>query len=131
MQYKSINFDKKGWTTFWAIFLRTHPVTLPPSFACLSISASFLRPGLPDLYAIPNIPKRGKIYQRTSNYTKWPYIASNGQKLLIQNGRKKYQHFPFQGPPKYTQIRIFGLKINHLATLRVTRAKPLQCPHPP
>jgi hypothetical protein len=30
---------------------------------------------------------------------------------------KKYQHFPFQGPPKFTQIAIFGLKINHLATL--------------
>jgi hypothetical protein len=28
-----------------------------------------------------------------------------------------YQNFPFQGPPKYTQIGIFGLKINHLATL--------------
>jgi hypothetical protein len=28
-----------------------------------------------------------------------------------------YQHFPLQGPPKFTQIRIFGLKINHLATL--------------
>jgi hypothetical protein len=28
-----------------------------------------------------------------------------------------YQHFPFQGPPKFTQIGIFGLKTNHLATL--------------
>jgi hypothetical protein len=27
------------------------------------------------------------------------------------------QHFPFEGPPKFTQIWIFGLKINHLATL--------------
>jgi hypothetical protein len=27
-----------------------------------------------------------------------------------------YQHFPFQGPPKYTQIGISGTKINHLAT---------------
>jgi hypothetical protein len=36
------------------------------------------------------------------NYTKWPKI---------------YQHFPFQGPPKYTQIWIFGHKINYLATL--------------
>jgi hypothetical protein len=31
-----------------------------------------------------------------------------------------YQHFPFQGAPKYTQIGIFGLKINHLATLART-----------
>jgi hypothetical protein len=34
-----------------------------------------------------------------------------------------YQHFPFQGPPKFTQIGIFGLKINHLATLAETEAK--------
>jgi hypothetical protein len=27
------------------------------------------------------------------------------------------QHFPFQGPTKGTQIGIFGMKINHLATL--------------
>jgi hypothetical protein len=26
-------------------------------------------------------------------------------------------HFTFLGPPKFTQIGIFGLKINHLATL--------------
>jgi hypothetical protein len=35
----------------------------------------------------------------------------------IPNGQKIYQHFPPQGPPKFTQIRIFGLEINHLATL--------------
>jgi hypothetical protein len=28
-----------------------------------------------------------------------------------------YQPFPFQGPPKFSQIGIFGLKIYHLATL--------------
>jgi hypothetical protein len=28
-----------------------------------------------------------------------------------------YQHFPFFGPQKVTQIGIFGLKMNHLATL--------------
>jgi hypothetical protein len=27
------------------------------------------------------------------------------------------KHFPFQDPPKYTQIGIFGLKVNHLAIL--------------
>jgi hypothetical protein len=27
------------------------------------------------------------------------------------------EHFPFQGPPKFNQIGIFGVKINHLATL--------------
>jgi hypothetical protein len=42
-----------------------------------------------------------------------------------QNGpsvHKKYRHLPLQGPPKFTQIWIFGLKTNHLATL-------LECPH--
>jgi hypothetical protein len=33
------------------------------------------------------------------------------------NARKIYQHLPLQDPPKCTQIRIFGLKIYHLATL--------------
>jgi hypothetical protein len=31
---------------------------------------------------------------------------------------EKYQHFPFQGPPKYTQIRSFGMKINNPGNLR-------------
>jgi hypothetical protein len=38
----------------------------------------------------------------------------------IPNGRKIYQHFPISGPTKITLIGIFGLKINHLATLRLT-----------
>jgi hypothetical protein len=50
-------------------------------------------------------------------YTKRGYIISNGHKIGIHNGRKIYQHFQFQGPPKYTQIGILGMKINHLATL--------------
>jgi hypothetical protein len=28
-----------------------------------------------------------------------------------------YQHVPLQDPPKYTQIGMFGMKINYLATL--------------
>jgi hypothetical protein len=28
-----------------------------------------------------------------------------------------YQHHPLPEPPKFTQIGIFGLKINHLETL--------------
>jgi hypothetical protein len=28
------------------------------------------------------------------------------------------KYFPFQGPPKYTQIGSFGLRRNHLAILR-------------
>jgi hypothetical protein len=47
-----------GWATFWAIFSQAHPVTLSAS-------------GLPDFYRY-NIPKREKIYQMTTKYTKWP-----------------------------------------------------------
>jgi hypothetical protein len=35
----------------------------------------------------------------------------------VPNGHKISPHFPIKGPPKFTQIGIFGLKINHLATL--------------
>jgi hypothetical protein len=82
------------------------------------------------IYLCPNIPKREKytkgpqttpnghtLYQMGINYTKRPYVIPNDHKLQIPNGRKIYQHFPFQGSPKYTQIGIFGLKLNHLATL--------------
>jgi hypothetical protein len=55
-----------------------------------------------------------KMYQMATRCTKG---LSN-----ITNGHKIYQHFPFQGPPKYTQIEIFGLKIYHLATLGTRRA---------
>jgi hypothetical protein len=33
------------------------------------------------------------------------------------NGHKIYEHLPLQDPSKLAQIRIFGLKIYHLATL--------------
>jgi hypothetical protein len=58
-----------------------------------------------------NIPSDHKLYQTTINYAKWP--------LHITNDHKIYKRFPFQGPPKFTQIGIFGLKRNHLATLIV------------
>jgi hypothetical protein len=61
-------------------------------------------------------------YQNRGKDTKLPLnyqIAKN-----IPNGRNKiqriYQPFPFQGAQTFTQIGIFGLKINHLATLLVT-----------
>jgi hypothetical protein len=69
--------------------------------------------GLPDFY-YHNLPKQGEMYQNfqmSKTYTKWP--------KNIPNGLKIYQDFPFRGPPKYTQIGIFGLKIYHLATLYV------------
>jgi hypothetical protein len=36
---------------------------------------------------------------------------------MAVNGHKIYQDFPLIDPPKFTQIGIFGLKTNHLATL--------------
>jgi hypothetical protein len=36
--------------------------------------------GLPD-FSCFNIPKRGKIYQITRKYTKWPENIPNGQKI--------------------------------------------------
>jgi hypothetical protein len=55
------------------------------------------------------IPNGHKIHQMVIKYTKCP--------LIIPNGHKMYHHFPIYGPLKFTQIGIFGLKINHLATL--------------
>jgi hypothetical protein len=37
--------------------------------------------------------------------------------IKIPNGYKIYEHFPFQGLPKYPQIGVFGMQIYHLATL--------------
>jgi hypothetical protein len=36
--------------------------------------------GLPD-FSWYNIPKRGKIYQMTTKYTKWPKNVSNGRNI--------------------------------------------------
>jgi hypothetical protein len=58
---------------------------------------------------VKDIPKDLKMYQTAIRYTK---LLSN-----IPNGHKIYHHFTFQGPPKNTQIGIFGSKRNHLATL--------------
>jgi hypothetical protein len=54
-------------------------------------------------------------------YTKWPYnirnILQNIPTCFTARPSKIYQHVSLQGPPKYTQIVISGLKIYHLATL--------------
>jgi hypothetical protein len=50
--------------------------------------------GLPD-FSWCNRPKRGKIYQNIHTYVKWPKIS---------------QPLPVQGPPKFTQIGIFGFE---------------------
>jgi hypothetical protein len=59
------------------------------------------KPGLPD-FSWNNLPKQGKIYEMT---------------IKLPNGQKIYHHFPFQGPPKYTQIGILGIKMYNLANL--------------
>jgi hypothetical protein len=76
---------------------------------------NWVKAGLPDFF--DGIYQNGGKYtklplnsQMARKYTKWPcYIISHGQKI--------YQNFPFQGPPKFTPIWIFGFKIYHLATL--------------
>jgi hypothetical protein len=40
--------------------------------------------GLPD-FSWSKIPTRGKIYQITTNYTKWPKNRPNGHKIPIPN----------------------------------------------
>jgi hypothetical protein len=66
----------------------------------------FLGPNMPNWEKYNKWPK---LCQTAINYTKWPYN--------IPNGHKNIQQLPFKGPPKFTQIGIFGLKTNHLATL--------------
>jgi hypothetical protein len=73
-----------------------------------SILRTGLRAGLPDFFLVQNT-KTGKIYEVTRNYINRP---ENGPSV-----HKIYQHLSVQDPPKFTQIWIFGLKTNHLATL--------------
>jgi hypothetical protein len=58
-----------------------------------------------------NTSRQELIYQMTTKYTNWPQNIPNDHDL--------YQHFPFQGPPKYTQIVIFWGKY----TIRQLRFK--------
>jgi hypothetical protein len=55
------------------------------------------------------VPNDHKLYQTAIKYAKWPKNVPIGHKVL--------QHFPFKGPPNFTQSVICGLKRNHLATL--------------
>jgi hypothetical protein len=54
-----------------------------------------------------------KIYQITTKYIKFPQNIPKGR----PNGHEIYQHLPLKDPSKFNQIGIFGMKINHLATL--------------
>jgi hypothetical protein len=80
--------------------------------------------GLPD-FSWCKIPKRGKIYQMATGCTKRPLNIYNGRKI-DQMVIKYTKIFHLQDPPKFTQIGIFGLKTNHLATL-VTGNSELLC----
>jgi hypothetical protein len=71
--------------------------------------------GLPD-FSWYKIPKREKIWQIATNYTKCPLNITKDRKIG-PSVHKIYQHLPLQDPPKFTQIWIFGLKTNHLTTL--------------
>jgi hypothetical protein len=44
-------------------------------------------------------------------------ITYTKQQQNVPNVREIYQKFQFQGFLKYTQIGIFGMQMNHLATL--------------
>jgi hypothetical protein len=68
-----------------------------------------------------NIPDNNKLYQMATNYTKWQLNIPNGHKYA------NILHI-LQGPPKLTKIGIFGLKINHLATLLPTQQTQKQSP---
>jgi hypothetical protein len=59
-----------------------------------------------------NIPNNHKIYPAITKYTKWPLSIPNDEKIYQMaikyiKGSQIYQHFPFQSPPKYTQILTF------------------------
>jgi hypothetical protein len=62
---------------------------------------------------VKDIPNDHKLYQKAIKYPEYPQNIPNGHKI---------KHFSIKGPPKFTQIEIFGLKTNHLATLH------LKCP---
>jgi hypothetical protein len=59
------------------------------------------------------LPNSHKLYQMSIKYNKRPWNGPSVHEI--------YQHLPLQDPPKLTQIWIFGLKTNHLATLAPTR----------
>jgi hypothetical protein len=62
-----------------------------------------------------NIPNYHKLCQMS--------IKCNKRLLNGQSVHKICQHIPLQDPPKFTQIWIFGLKTNHLATLGLCKER--------
>jgi hypothetical protein len=60
-----------------------------------------MKAGLPD-FSWYKIPERGKIYQMTTKYTKWPLNISNGRKIdqMVIKYAKIFHHRTHQNLPK-------------------------------
>jgi hypothetical protein len=82
----------------------------------MTLVARAAGPGLP-AFSWYKIPKRGKIYQITTNYVYQVSIKYNKKPHNGPSVHKINKHLPLQDPPIFPQIWIFGLKTNHLATL--------------
>jgi hypothetical protein len=87
-------------------------------FHCFSYPKRSSAPRLPD-FSWYKIPKRGKKYQMTTKYTKWPHNISNSSKIdqVVIEYPKIFRCKTLQNLPKFG---IFGLKTNRLATLLCT-----------
>jgi hypothetical protein len=85
---------------------------MPGTFSITEVSRNT---GLPDFLCTKyqngeNVPNDHKIYT-PNGHNIFPMAVKR------PNGLKIYRHFPLQGPSKFTQIGILGLKKNHLASL--------------
>jgi hypothetical protein len=65
------------------------------------------------------IPNPKKMYQMNTKGTKWSQNIPQSHKIF-QIAIKYINTLTTQGPQKFTQF-FFGLKTNHLATLRLRR----------
>jgi hypothetical protein len=112
---KFLTFRKNECPPFWNICQRFLCIFL--DLATFYMLAS--NTGLPD-FSRCVIPKPEKCTKRTQNVSN----DHNISRLSV-----KYSEWPqnmskycaIKGPPKFTQIEIFGLKRNHLATLKQQR----------
>jgi hypothetical protein len=79
------------------------------------------RPGLPD-FSRSKHTKTVKVYQMTTHYTKRPYIIPKDHPLH-QTALRYTNIFHSKSLQNIPKFGIFGLKINHLATLIPTRRR--------
>jgi hypothetical protein len=126
--------------TIWAIFFKKHLVTLPvikklifsrrgQFYKCSRLNTApfikrYRRPGLPD-FSWYKTPKRKSIpnYHELHIPNVYKILHTKDRKMDQVSMKYVYQHLPLHDPPKFTQIWIFGLKTNHLATLPTTRCR--------